>query len=478
MGEFAPPRSEGFENTDLFSPEMDYQLGADEIGPYADRVTRLLGQHGQPDVPAPTLAVPINQLKALIDILHLNGIAVILDIVHSHAGFQIGGQEESIWFLDRAAGVNPNDSQFFTDQTHIGPIFAFWKQEVRQFLIDNVRFFLSEYHVDGFRHDRADVIIGQNYPAGLTYCRHMTGTARAVKPSAIQIAEHWPAESWVTRSEFEGGAGFDAVWHDALRNAIRSAIGVAALGREATLNLGWIAASLDPVRAFGFPAAWRAVQCLENHDQVYKDRGPRARIPALADGSDARSWFACSRARVATGLLLTAPGVPLLFMGQEFLEFRPWGDNPPSDPLIDWESLDHGDKTMSDYLRFCQELIRLRRRHPALRGDPVHAFHVNEDDRVLAFHRWLEGSGRDVIVIVSLREETFFSYSLGLPRPGRWFEAFNADIYQNWVNPLASGNGGEVWVDGPPMHGFAHSASVVIPANGVIVLTIDHGDFG
>jgi 1,4-alpha-glucan branching enzyme len=179
VDEFAPPRSRGFDNTDLLSPEMDYQLGADEVGPYADRVNSLLGQHGQPHVSAPTLAVPINQLKALVDILHLNGIAVILDIVQNHAGFEIDGQWESIYFLDRAPGVNPNDSQFFTDQKHIGPIFAFWKQEVRQFLIDNVGFFLSEYHIDGFRHDRVDVIIGENHPMGFTYCQNMTGTARA-----------------------------------------------------------------------------------------------------------------------------------------------------------------------------------------------------------------------------------------------------------------------------------------------------------
>ena len=46
----------------------------------------------------------------------------------------------------------------------------------------------------------------------------------------------------------------------------------------------------------------------------------QARIPALADAADSRSWYACSRSRVATGLLLTAPGVPMLFMGQELLE--------------------------------------------------------------------------------------------------------------------------------------------------------------
>jgi len=475
--EFAPGRSRGFEGTDLFSPEMDYCIDGSEIGPYLGKVNSLLGRYGAPPLSEAQLAVPVNQLKVLIDLLHLSGIAVILNLVHNHVGFQVGGQSESIYFLDRAAGTNPNDSQFFTDQQHIGPIFAFWKQEVRQFLIDNANFFLEEYHADGFRHDRVDVILAHNYPAGLTYCRDMTASARAKAPSAIQIAEHWPAEPWVARGANEGGAGFDAVWHDGLRDAIRAALEAASAGRDVPLNLAWIGEGLDPVGRRGFSAAWRVVQCIENHDQVDSEKGRRVRIPALADGADARSWFACSRARLATGLLLTAPGIPLLFMGQEFLESRPWGDDPDWDPLVGWEALDGGDKVMSDHLRFCQEMVRLRRRHPALRGDRSHVFHINPLDRVLAFHRWLEGNGRDVVVVASLREETLYGYRLGLPRPGRWAEAFNTDIYQNWVNPLAAGNGGQIWADAWPAHGFAYSAALTIPANSLLVFTLDDGDW-
>jgi 1,4-alpha-glucan branching enzyme len=145
--------------------------------------------------------------------------------------------------------------------------------------------------------------------------------------------------------------------------------------------------------------------------------------------------------------------------------------------LIWWEGLDSGDKTMSDYLRFFQELVRLRRRHPALRGDRINAFHINEVDRVLSYHRWLEGSGRDVVVVASFREETLRGYQLGMPRPGRWLEDFNADVYQNWVNPALAGNGGQVWADGGPLHGLPHSTSLVIPANSLIVLTVDGGNF-
>ena len=113
-----------------------------------------------------------------------------------------------------------------------------------------------------------------------------------------------------------GGAGFDVVWSSRSREAIRGVVGQAVAGRDATVNL-------DPVRDAlgslpGFTAA-RAVQHFENHDVVYAghvDREPR--IASLRDATNARSWYARRRARVALGLPRTAPGIPLVFMGQEF----------------------------------------------------------------------------------------------------------------------------------------------------------------
>jgi 1,4-alpha-glucan branching enzyme len=478
IGEFASIRSRGYDGSDLFSPEMDYGLDAAELGFHLKRVNALLARCGQAPINFDQLAAPVNQLKALVDILHLHGIAILLDVVHNHAGFQIDGQPESIYFFDRAPGTNPNDSLYFTEQEQVGgPVFAFWKQEVRQFLIDNACFFLKEYHVDGMRYDRVDVILQDGGAGGARYCQDLSCSTGFVAPDAIQVAEHWPPDPWLVRPTTEGGAGFHAVWHDGLRYALRGAVEAASLGRETAVGLGGIAWNLDSVGHHGLQAAWRAVQFIESHDEAYKDKGPRGRMPSLADPHNPRSWYAASRARVASGILLTAPGIPMIFMGQEFLEDKPWGDNPDHDPLIWWEGLDSGDKTMSDYLRFFQELVRLRRRHPALRGDRINAFHVNEADRVLSYHRWLEGSGRDVVVVASFREETLHGYQLGMPRPGRWLEDFNADVYQNWVNPALAGNSGQVWADGGPLHGLPHSTSLVIPANGLIVLTVDGGDF-
>ena len=200
-------------------------------------------------------------------------------------------------------------------------------------------------------------------------------------------------------------------------------------------------------------------------------------MPALADGSNHESWYARSRSRLATGLLLTAPGIPQIFMGQEFLEDKQWSWNPnASANLIWWHGLDPGiDRSRADHLRFTQDLIRLRWNQPALRGDNVNAFHVHDQNRIVAFHRWLDGAGKDVIVVATLAEATWYNYAIGFPSSGPWIEVFNSDVYDNFVNPVVAGNGGGILASGGPLHGFAASADIVIPANGVVVFARDPG---
>jgi 1,4-alpha-glucan branching enzyme len=124
---------------------------------------------------------------------------------------------------------------------------------------------------------------------------------------------------------------------------------------------------------------------------------------------------------------------------------------------------------MRNHLRFTRELIALRRREPGLRGDGLNVFHVHNDNRVLTFHRWVEGSGHDAVIVVSLNESTLWGYGLGFPGAGGWREAFNSDVYDHWVNPQVAGNGGGVTAHDGPLHGLPANASIVIPANGVLV---------
>jgi 1,4-alpha-glucan branching enzyme len=157
-------------------------------------------------------------------------------------------------------------------------------------------------------------------------------------------------------------------------------------------------------------------------------------------------------------------------MGQEFLEPKQWNENPSGPNLLSWDGLASGaSNVMPDHLRFTQDLLRLRQSQPALRGDNVNPFYSSDADRVLAFHRWLDGTGQDVIVVATFAEGTWWNYNLGFPEAGFWTEVFNSDVYDNFVNPLVAGNGGGIQASGPPMHGFTASAPVVIPANGVVV---------
>jgi 1,4-alpha-glucan branching enzyme len=117
-----------------------------------------------------------------------------------------------------------------------------------------------------------------------------------------------------------------------------------------------------------------------------------------------------------------------------------------------------------------RELIALRKRLPALRGHGFRVIHAHDANRVLMFQRWVEGQGQDVIVAIHLCPFHRFGYRVGMPAGGRWAEVFNSDVYENWVNPGVVGNGGGVDADTVPMHGEEHSASLMLPANSIIVL--------
>ena len=83
--------------------------------------------------------------------------------------------------------------------------------------------------------------------------------------------------------------------------------------------------------------------------------------------------------------------------------------------------------------------------------------------------RWVEGAGQDVLVVLHLSIFTRFGYRIGFPGGGVWRELFNSDVYENWVNPQVAGNGGQILAEPQPLHGFGYSASLVLPANSLLV---------
>ena len=145
-----------------------------------------------------------DQLRALIDVCHVHGIGVVFDVVYNHAGG--GFDDNSMWFFDRVPPGDNNNSLYFTDQGWAGGlVFAYWNNDVRQYLIDNARFLYEEYRIDGLRFDEVSVM---DRFGGWSTCQDLTSTLRAAKPEAIQIAEYWPVNDWIVRDRGHRRRGF------------------------------------------------------------------------------------------------------------------------------------------------------------------------------------------------------------------------------------------------------------------------------
>ncbi len=413
LGEFAGDRSWGYNPTFQFAPE---------------------GAYGQPD-----------DLKYLVDRCHQRGIGVILDVVYNHMGpsdladniLEYDGQE--IYFY-------PSGNVY--RETPWGPRLDYGRLEVRDFIRDNVHYWLGEYHLDGLRVDATDFI--KINADGWSVLKDIAQAADLVSPKAIVIAEQLPNDVAVTQPIAQGGAGLDVQWNDQFHDALRSAIGDAAFGDP---NMAALAAG---VNHFGLP---NVVNYIESHDEA----AHQGRVAKAADVSNPGSEFAYGRSKVAAGLVLLSAGIPMILQGQEFLEDRNFGDGQTD--RIQWKyTVEH-----ADFLQFTQDLISLRRTQPALRSSSgQNVFHVNDAAgvNVLALHRYA-GAGDDLVIVVSLSNNDLDGYALGFPQGGDWFEVFNGDA--SAYGGRNHGNAGQVTANGSPLNGFAQSASVLIPRMGVLV---------
>src|SRR5688500_3685508 len=97
--EFQTTFSQGYNGTDYFSPEMDFAVEDADLGPYVAQVNQLLPANGRAPYAVADIRGEMNQLKALIDLCHIHGLAVFLDVVYNHAGGSFG--DESLEHFDR-----------------------------------------------------------------------------------------------------------------------------------------------------------------------------------------------------------------------------------------------------------------------------------------------------------------------------------------------------------------------------------------
>ena len=137
-----------------------------------------------------------------------------------------------------------------------------------------------------------------------------------------------------------------------------------------------------------------------------------------------KGWYSQKRSTLAAAMVFTAPGIPMLFQGQEFLEGNYFRDTVP----VDWDQRDefHG------IVRLYRDLIRLRLNRDGftrgLCGQFTRVFHLNDERKLLAYHRWDKGGpADDVVVVANFLNEPQDGYVIGFPAAGTWKLRFNSD---------------------------------------------------
>lgn len=374
-------------------------------------------------------------LKRFIKACHDRGIAVILDVVYNH---MVGSN--LLMSFGGVTGPGFKDGIYFygdeREDTGFGPRPDYVRPQVRAYIDDNALMWLREYGIDGLRWDSTVNIRafhdGNNpIPAGGEVMQAANNGYRNTdpkQPSKISIAEDLQSNAALVTPTSQGGFGFNSQWDDSLFFDVRRAV-VAVNDQDRSVSA--IKGSIE--KNVGGP--FSRVIYSENHDKVGHpndpaDGKPQIRIPPLIDQGNPASVFAKKRSTLAAAVALTSPGIPMIFQGQEMLEDRTF-DFFTSTP-VDWKKTANFKGIVSMY----RDLIALRRntsgKTGGLSGEHVNVFHVDEQNKTLAYHRFGNGgAGDDVVVVVNLSNQDLHPLNIGFPRGGKWVVRFNsgASVY-------------------------------------------------
>jgi 1,4-alpha-glucan branching enzyme len=282
---------------------------------------------------------------------------------------------------------------------------------------------LTEYHVDGLRWDMTLYIrTVDGYPSngdgelpdGWSLMQWANEDVNARMPGNITIAEDLREEEWITKDVGAGGAGFDSQWSAEFAHLLRDPV---VAQDDDGRDMGALRDALES----GFEGDMvKRVVYVESHDEVANGQ---ARIAHEIWPDNSRHWFVKKRSTLAAALVLTAPGIPMLFQGQEFLEDEWFQDQDP----LDWERAGE----LAGIVDLYRDLIALRRNAEGttrgLTGQHIDVYHVDGEAKVVAFHRWEEGGpGDDVVVVANFRNQTVEDHVVGLPQDGLWRLRFDS----------------------------------------------------
>lgn len=404
-------------------------------------------------------------LKRLVNICHRKGLAVVLDVIYNHLGPE--------------GNCLANYGPYFTGvyRTPWGNALNFdgpFSDEVRRFFVENALYWVSEFHVDALRLDAVHAILDQSpYPFLEELAEAVHEQGERLGRRVYVIPESAANDPRLVRPRELGGFGMDAVWSDDYHHALHTLLtgevagyyedygkvqhlvsslrqGFAYTGEHSSYRHRRHGASTSGIPAFRF------VVSAQNHDQV-GNRMLGERLSRLVSFEGLK---------LAAGLLLLSPFLPLLFMGEEYGETAPFlyftsHSEPalveavrrgrkeefaafrwlaePADPQAEdtflRSRLSHALRESgphSTLLGLYRELLRLRRKHPAL--SRLSFEHLDalgyEKPPVLVLRRWCQ---EEHIMALFHFGKTPATLPLPLP-PGRWRKLLDS-AEERWRGP-------------------------------------------
>jgi 1,4-alpha-glucan branching enzyme len=446
----------GFTHIELL-PVMEHPFAASwgyqVIGYFAPT-----SRHGAPE-----------DFKYFVDECHRHGLGVILDWVPGHFPKDAHGLA---WF-DGTALYEHADPRQGEHRDWGTLIFNYGRNEVRNFLLASALFWLREYHADGLRVDAVASMLYLDYSRrdgewipnryggrenleAIDFLRQLNTLTHAEAPGSITVAEESTAFPAVSRPTYVGGLGFTYKW-----------------------NMGWmndilVYASKDPVYrrwehhhvTFSLLYAFSENFILPfSHDEVV--HGKRAMIDKIPGDV----WQKAATLRALYGYMFGHPGKQLLFMGNEFGQWREWNH----DESLDWHLLDEG-PFHAGLQRWVSDLNAVYVRERALHEvdfEPAGFQWIDCNDNehsVVSFLRRARDPRVFLVMVVNFTPVPRHEYRIGVPEPGWYVERLNSD--SAYYGGSDVGNGGGVASEPVPAHGFAHSLRLTLPPLGFLLFKL------
>ncbi|MCY2976392.1 MAG: alpha-amylase family glycosyl hydrolase [Planctomycetota bacterium] len=393
---------------------------------------------------------------------HKLGIAVIIDVVYNH----FGPSDLDIWRFDGWSENDKGGIYFYNDWRSTTP----WgdtrpdygREEVRQYIFDNAMMWLQDYHADGLRYDMTLYIRAATHDEndvledGYNLLQWINYEISQRFPGKITIAEDLQNNDRLTEKSEYGGGNFDAQWDAGFVHPVREALIVA---NDSNRSMDAIRNAI--IHKYNHDVFERVIYT-ESHDEVANGK---QRVVSEIDQSEDPNRYAVKRSSLGVCLVMTSPGIPMLFQGQEFLEDCWFQDTDP----LDWQRADR----YAHIIQMYRDLIRLRRNvdglTSGLTGQFVNVYHVNDQDKIVAFHRSKEGGpGDDVVVVIKMSEDRTEKYQIGFPYSGLWKLVFNSDADCYGEHQDGTQATDLISLD-EPYNGFPASALIVIGAYSCLI---------